>query len=145
MDKIEIAGREFIFGSFKADKSLRILECVAEIIDKCDLVGLYQSIGENTDQIFGELVSYLPIVMRKARPLLFRCLALCLIPDRELAELGRNEASLQARVSGLESFLMAEADLSQILIIATLAYKAVGIKNIRQFLPTLVGELRQSK
>lgn len=133
-----VLGEETInVAQFKLGKSLRIMENLAELLEGGELVAVIKAAQDGPDALWGVVSDRLPSLIRTARPLVFRTLALALISNKRLAEIDENEESYEAELRKWTRVLKEEADTEKALQLMMLAIDGIGFDAIRKNFPKL--------
>jgi hypothetical protein len=132
--------------TFRLGKSFRMMEYLSEAFEQTDLLGLLLAAGQLSDPnnrtpFFQELSSRFPLLLRTARPIIYKALALTIIPDKRLAEIDENDASYEAEIAQTVRMLKAEADLDKALEILILAIDGMGVDQLRKNFQRLLRKL----
>lgn len=136
---VTLAGETHVVGPFKLGKSLRMMEYLSELLEGGDLAQVLKA-GASGDQaeIWMELSRRLPSLFRTARPLVFKVLALTLIPNKRLAEIDEDDESYEVEIKKWVGILKEEADTEKALELMVMAIDGIGINAIRKNFPKLL-------
>lgn len=136
---VELGGESHVVGPFKLGKSLRMMEYLPELLEGGDLAAVLRAGADgDTSQVWMELSERLPSLFRTARPLLFKILALTLIPNKRLSEIDENDESYEAEIAKWVTILKEEADTEKALDLLVMAIDGIGFDAIRKNFPRLL-------
>lgn len=140
---ITLGGQDITVASFKLGKSLRMMEYLGQLFEGGDLAAVFKAGTQGQEAVWTELSRRLPSLLRTARPLVLKVLALTLIPNKRLAEIDDNEESYEAEINHWVSVLKSEdgADIETAMNLMVLAIDGIGFDSIRKNFPKLLSRM----
>lgn len=138
-----LGGQPVEISNMKVGKMLLALEVVSELLENDDLSALVTGQLTQADLI-KRLLPNLPSLIRTARPVLQRAIALIVTPDAEVADLEDAGTDIRVEMERRGRSLFKEAELTEVINVLASGIKALGIDALAQALPNLTGAITQT-
>lgn len=141
-NSVQLGETTYLVPQFRLGKTLRMMELISDLLEKVDLSSIFGAASQGQASLLVELSDKLPALVRSARPILLKMMALALIPDRRLAEIDEQDESYQEELNSIVRVLKVEADMEKTFEILVLAVDGMGIDAIRKNFPKVLQRLR---
>jgi hypothetical protein len=135
----DIPEMRFTIAKFKFLKALLVLETLAELGRRIDIGALFVGGTLKLDT----LIDLLPTLMMTMRPAITKALALTLMKNKDLEELVDSEIALDEALEAHRR-VVHRLDFAKAAELLAIGIERIGVQDIKQNFPTLVGALRAS-
>jgi hypothetical protein len=138
---VKIGEVDYPVPTFKLGKSMLMLEALSELVEQGEITSFFHAAAKGQESFLEELIERLPVLFKRCRPLLYRMMALTLIPDTKMMEIDANGEDIELEIARVMQVLKYEADIEKAMEIIPIAVDGMGLDTIRKNFPMLLKKL----